>query len=90
MDVAAAARARRVERRQAARRLALDARAALGVADGARELEPRRVDRARVDDVEAVHVVDGDGDLREDGERVVLLERPLGQQLLEELETVCA
>ena len=35
--------------------------------------------------VEAVHVVDRDGHLREDGERVVLLEGPLGEQLLEEL-----
>ena len=36
-------------------------------------------------DVETVQIVDGDGDLRKDGEGVVFLERPLGKQLLEEL-----
>ena len=38
-----------------------------------------------MDDIEAVHVVDGDGHLREDRQRIVLLERPLGQQLLKQL-----
>lgn len=34
--------------------------------------------------VEAVHVVDCDGHLRKYGERIVLLEWALGEQLLEE------
>ena len=40
-----------------------------------------------VHDVKAVHVVDGNGDLRKDGERVVLFERALGQKLLKEFAT---